>query len=142
MHPLGLPPMLRKATLYVAVVGVLGAVASGCGPTARTRASAAAGHIHGTFTLTAGPVPTCIGGSPCPTAFAQAEQQAPITVSRTDGTVIARTTTNASGEFAVDVPPGTYVVAAPEQNEPGLYSAAVTVNPTETVAVRLEVSEP
>jgi hypothetical protein len=51
-------------------------------------------------------------------------------------------TTNASGVFDLDVLPGTYTVSAPHQQEPGLYSAMVTVNNGTTVIVNLQVTEP
>jgi Carboxypeptidase regulatory-like domain/Bacterial Ig domain len=102
----------------------------------------AQGHIHGTFTLTAGPVPTCTGQSPCPSGYLQAEKDARITVRRPDGTVAATATTNASGVFALDVSPGTYTLSAPQQEEPGRYSATVTVNSGATVIVNLQITEP
>jgi hypothetical protein len=61
------------------------------------------------------------------------EKNATITVTRPDGTVAATATTNASGVFDVDVSPGTYTVSAPQQEEPGHYSATVTVNNGATV---------
>ncbi len=100
------------------------------------------GHIHGTFTLTAGPVPTCIGQSPCLSSYFQAEKDAAITATRPDGTVAATATTNASGVFDFDVSPGTYTVSAPQQEEPGHYSATVTVSNGATVNVSLQVTEP
>jgi hypothetical protein len=87
----------------------------------------AEGHIHGTFTLTAGPVPNCLGQSPCPSGYFQVEKNATITVTRRDGTVAATATTDASGVFGFDVPPGTYTVSTAQQEEPGHYSATVTV---------------
>jgi hypothetical protein len=41
-----------------------------------------------------------------------------------------------------DVPPGTYTVSAPQQEEPGHYSATVTVNNGATVNVSLQITEP
>jgi hypothetical protein len=100
------------------------------------------GHIQGMFTLTAGPVPTCIGQSPCPSSYFQAEKDATITATRPDGTVAATATTSASGVFDFDVSPGTYTVSAPQQEEPGHYSATVTVSNGSTVNVSLQVTEP
>jgi hypothetical protein len=102
----------------------------------------AQGHIHGTFTFTAGPVPTCIGQPPCPSSYSQGEKGATITATRPDGTVAATATTSASGVFDFDLSPGTYTVSAPQQEEPGHYSATVTVSNGATVNVSLQVTEP
>ncbi len=102
----------------------------------------ASGQIRGTFMFSAGPVPTCVGESPCPSAYTLPEAHVAITVATQDGTIIARTATNASGHFAVDVPSGTFIVATPEQSEPGQYNVTVTVDPGETVDVNLSVTEP
>jgi Carboxypeptidase regulatory-like domain len=134
------------AFLRKGLVMLVAAAAVGCGPTPSTGSTgftgAAQGHIHGTFTLTAGPVPACMGQSPCPSGYFQVEKNATITVTRPDGTVAATATTNASGVFDFDVPPGTYTVSAPQQEEPGHYSATVTVNAGSTVNVSLQITEP
>ena len=126
--------LARRLTL----IGAAAVVASGCGPISH----GALGHIRGTFTLIAGPVPTCTGAPSCPSGLVQPEAQATITATRPDGTVAARTLTNSTGEFVLDVTAGTYTVAAPQQNEPGTYSAMITVAAGETVHVSLDVSEP
>lgn len=131
---------LGLAVMAIAVTGCTTSPSSLATPP--STGPAARGHIHGTFTLTAGPVPTCTGQSPCPSGYLQAEKNATITVRRPDGTVAATATTNASGVFDLDVSPGTYTVSAPQQEEPGLYSATVTVNTGATVNVNLQVTEP
>ena len=135
---------MHSVALRVAALGVAAALATGCGATSQRPSPTALGHIRGTFTLTAGPIPTCTSESPCPSGsgFVEAEQHATITVTRSDRTVIGRTVTNAAGAFAMDVPAGIYTVATQQQNEPGRYSEIVTVNPGETVEVSLEVTEP
>jgi hypothetical protein len=70
------------------------------------------------------------------------EKNATITVTRRNGTVAATATTNASGVFGFDVPPGTYTVSTAQQEEPGHYSATVTVNNGATVNVSLQITEP
>ena len=94
------------------------------------------------FTLTAGPVPTCTGQSPYPSSYVQAEKDATITATRSDGTLAATATTSASGVFDFDLSPGTYTVSAPQQDEPGHYSATVMVSNGATVNVSLQVTEP
>jgi hypothetical protein len=133
---------LRLSLTVVAVV-VCGCTSSPSSTaTPPSTALTGLGHIHGAFTLTAGPVPACIGQSPCPSAYFQVEKNATITATRPDGTVAATATTNASGVFDFDVSPGTYTVSAPQQEEPGHYSATVTVSNGATVNVSLQVTEP
>ncbi len=136
---------MQRLRLSLAVVAV---VVCGCtsppSPTATPPSTGpvAQGHIHGTFTLTAGPVPTCMGQSPCPSGYFQAEKNATITATRPDGTLAATATTSASGVFDFEVSPGTYTVSAPQQDEPGHYTATVTVSNGATVNVSLQVTEP
>jgi hypothetical protein len=131
---------LSLTVLATAVTGCTSSPASTAAqPSTRLTAQ---GHIHGSFTLTAGPVPTCTGQSPCPSGYLQVEKNATITVTRPDGTVAATATTNGSGLFDVDVSPGTYTVSAPQQEEPGQYRATVTVNNGATVNVSLQITEP
>jgi hypothetical protein len=131
---------LSLAVIAIAVTGCTSSVSSTASPP--STGLTAHGHIHGTFTLTAGPVPPCMGQSPCPSGYFQVEKNAAITVTRPDGTVAATSATNASGEFDFDVSPGTYTVSAPQQEEPGRYSATVTVNNGATVNVSLQITEP
>jgi hypothetical protein len=131
---------LSLAVIAIAVAGCTSSPSSTATPPSTGLTTQ--GHIHGTFTLTAGPVPTCTGQSPCPSGYLQVEKNATITVTRPDGTVAATATTNASGVFDFDVSPGTYTVSAPLQEEPGHYSATVTVNNGATVNVSLQVTEP
>ena len=131
---------LSLAVIAIAVTGCTSSVSSTASPP--STGLTAHGHIHGTFTLTAGPVPPCMGQSPCPSGYFQVEKNAAITVTRPDGTVAATSTTNAGGEFDFDVSPGTYTVSAPQQEEPGRYSATVTVNNGVTVNVSLQITEP
>jgi Carboxypeptidase regulatory-like domain len=128
------------AVIAVAVTGCTSSLSSTASPP--STGLTAQGHIHGTFTLTAGPVPTCMGQSPCPSGYFQVEKNATITLKRPNGTVAATATTNASGVFEFDVSPGTYTVSAPQQEEPGRYSAAVMVNNGATVNVSLQITEP
>jgi hypothetical protein len=136
---------VQRLRLSLAVVAV---VVSGCTSSPSSTATVPStglmgqGHIHGTFTLTAGPVPPCRGQSPCPSGYLQAEKNATITATRPDGAVAATASTNASGVFDFDVSPGTYTVSAPQQEEPGHYSATVTVSNGATVNVSLRVTEP
>jgi len=131
---------LSLAVIAIAVTGCTSSPSSTATPP--STGLTAQGHIHGTFTLTAGPVPTCTGQFPCPSGYLQAEKNATITVTRPDGTGAATSTTNASGVFDFDVSPGTYIVSAPQQEEPGHYSATVTVNNGATVNVSLQITEP
>ena len=136
---------MQRLGLSLAVIALAAAGCTNSPSSATTPPSTgptAQGHIHGTFTLTAGPVPTCIGQSPCPSGYLQAEKNATITVTRFDGTAAATATTNDIGVFDFDVPPGTYTVSAPQQEEPGLYRAIVTVKNGATVNVSLQVTEP
>ena len=135
---------MQRLRLSLAVIAI---AVSGCSSPSSTATPpstglAAEGHIRGTFTLTAGPVPTCLGQSPCPSGYFQVEKNATITVTRRDGTVAATGTTNASGVFGFDVPPGTYTVSTAQQEEPGHYSATVTVKNGATVNVSLQITEP
>ena len=131
---------LSLTVLAIAVTGCTSSPASTAAqPSTRLTSQ---GHIHGSFTLTAGPVPTCPGQSPCHSGYLQVEKNATITVTRPDGTVAATATTNGSGVFDFDVSPGTYTVSAPQQEEPGRYSATVTVNNGATVNVSLQITEP
>ena len=136
---------MQRLRLSLAVIAI---AVTGCSSSPSATATSpstgltAQGHIHGTFTLTAGPVPTCMGQSPCPSGYFQVEKNATITVTRPDGTVAATATTDASGVFDFDVSPGTYTVSAPQQEEPGRYSATVTVNNGATVNVSLQITEP
>ncbi len=133
----------RPLSLVVIAVATAGCTSS---PYATTSSPAtgprAQSYIHGTFTLTAGPVPACTGPPPCPSGYLQAEENATITLTRPDGSVAATATTNAGGLFSFEVPPGTYTVAAPQQDEPGHYSTTVTVNNGATATVSLRVTEP
>ncbi len=131
---------LSLAVIAIAVTGCASSVSSTASPP--STGPTAEGHIHGTFTLTAGPVPTCMGRSPCPSGYFQVEKNAAITATRPDGTVAGTATTNASGVFEFDLSPGTYTVSAPQQEEPGRYSATVTVNNGATVTVSLQITEP
>ena len=128
------------AVIAIAVAGCTNSLSSTASPP--STGLTAQGHIHGTFTLTAGPVPTCMGQSPCPSSYFQMEENATITLTRPNGTVVATATTNASGVFEFDVSPGTYTVSAPQQEEPGRYSATVMVNNGATVNVSLQITEP
>jgi Carboxypeptidase regulatory-like domain/Bacterial Ig domain len=83
-----------------------------------------------------------MGQSPCPSGYFQVEKNATITVTRPDGTVAATATTDASGVFDFDVSPGTYTVSALQQEEPGRYSATVTIKKAATVNVSLQITEP
>ena len=136
---------MQRLRLSLAVVAV---VVCGCTSSPSSTATLPStgltgqGHIHGTFTLTAGPVPPCIGQSPCPSGYFQAEKNATITATRPDGTLAATATTSASGVFDFEVSPGTYTVSAPQQDEPGHYTATVTVSNGATVNVSLQVTEP
>ena len=131
---------LSLALIALAVAGCTNSPSSATTPP--STGLTAQGHIHGTFTLTAGPVPPCVGQSPCPSGYLQVEANATITVTRFDGAVAATAITNDSGVLDFDVPPGTYTVSAPQQEEPGLYSATVTVNNGATSNVSLQVTEP
>ncbi len=136
---------MQRLQLSLAVIAIAAAGCTSSPSSTTTRPSTgitAQGHIHGTFTLGAGPVPTCAGQSPCPSGYSQVEKNATITVTRPDGTVAATAATNASGVFDFDVSPGTYTVSAPPQEEPGHYSATVTLNNGATVNVSLQVTEP
>jgi len=138
---------MQGIALRVAL-GLAATAAVGCAPTGSnpppgsSTPTAARGHVHGTVTLSAGPVPACTNQSPCPTVYTHAVRQATITAARSDGTIVAKTTTNSAGGFDVELPAGTYTVATPQQSEPGRYSAQVTVHPRATVDVSLEVTEP
>ena len=131
---------LAKAFLMLAV----SVVASACGTSesGSTGATTSQGHIHGTFMLTAGPVPSCSPETACPSAYRQPEQGKAITVTKPDGTIVASTVTSSAGVFDVDVPAGRYTVATPPQNQPGIYRAEVSVQPGATVDVSLEITEP
>jgi hypothetical protein len=123
----------RQLSLAVMAVAVAGCASSPPSTTTPPTGPTAQGHIDGTFTLTAGPVPACTGQLPCPSGYLQAETNATITLTRPGGAVAATATTNASGDFVFDVSPGTYTVSAPQQDEPGHYSATVTVKKGATI---------
>jgi len=120
-------------------------IAAGCGKGVATEStSTVLGHIHGTFILQAGPVPTCgtPGTPPACEAFTQPIADARITVLNSTGQRVVVTTTNAQGVFDASLGPGTYRVEAPSGQEPGTYQQTVVLTAGGTVDVALHVSEP
>ena len=132
----------RSHIACVAALGMSTALLAACGGAQPGASTAPPGHIRGSFTLTAGPVPSCAGASPCPSPYVQPVAHATITVAHPDGAVVATTTTDAAGAFNVDVPPGSYVVSTPPPAEPGRFIEDVTVTAGQTADVTLQITEP
>ena len=122
--------MRRRPVVRVAVICWLALTVAACATPSPVPTEL--GHIRGTFVFRGGPYP----------GVTEPERDATIAIVRLDGTVVARSTTNANGLFAVDVPVGTYTVGPLAQLGPVTQSVTVTVDDGKTVDVSLAVDVP
>lgn len=95
-------------TVVVACSGTGGGTSPG--PSARPSPAGGQGGIVGR--ATAGPVCPVERVPPDPSCAARPVAGAVVVIQDAAGREVARTTTNADGQFAVEVPPGDYVVVA------------------------------
>jgi hypothetical protein len=125
-----------RAAGIAAVIGLVIATLTACGPTDTGQTQAPASGIRGTVLLG----PTCPGPAdpeattePCTTPYSAA-----VAVLDRDGKVVARVTSGADGSFKVDLPPGMYTLA-PQNTDPypNAPSQSVTVVAGQYVSVQI-----